>query len=149
MLQHAKHPAAIPELAPQSEERQLTQSASGVLYPAQQIKSMLEEGAPLGRVYEVASRAVAAHLVEGMNPDRQRAWTTLLRTLRQASAAEGEKLDRHPDYPGFIEDFVTAVLDELGPDAPAGIGGRIADRLEGLQAARAEEASTAPRRRAA
>lgn len=58
----------------------------------------------------------------------------VLRTLAGLEASRG--IDSHPDFPAVLEDLVRAVVESLGPDAPDGIEGRIADRFEALQAAR-------------
>lgn len=63
----------------------------------------------------------------------------LAAVYRQISAREkGQRpIDEHPSFEGLVEDLVEAVVAELGPRAPDGIEGRIAARLEALQAARA------------
>ena len=43
----------------------------------------------------------------------------------------------HPDFEGMVMDLVAAVVAELGPNAPEGLEGRVAERFEELQAERA------------
>lgn len=52
---------------------------------AQSIQAMLDEGAPLARVYAGASSLMAGTLSLGLTPDQARAWTTLRALLKQAS----------------------------------------------------------------
>lgn len=60
---------------------------------------------------------------------------TALASLAKMQADRG--IHEHPDFAGLAEDLIAAVVAELGPEAPEGIEGRIADRFEALQAARA------------
>lgn len=64
---------------------------------------------------------------------------SVLKELQRFEAARG--IHEHPDFAGLVEDLATAVVEELGPNAPDGLEERIAARLEALQAARAEGAT--------
>lgn len=77
-----------------------------------EVQRMLAEGAPLGEVYAVASRALSFTLRGGLSPDRQRAWQMLVRLLRDGAAERGRvpPLEEHPDWPGVVE----LMLDVLG-----------------------------------
>lgn len=83
---------------------------------AGRVQQLLESGAPLADVYATASRELATFLVGGLSPDRQRAWTTLLRTLRDGVAERGRimPLHEHPEWGKVIELLLDAVSEVPG-----------------------------------
>lgn len=87
---------------------------------------------------------------EDLSPTQLAQVSNALRALHRQMAMlrDNSPIHEHAEFPALLEDIITAVVDELGPDAPEGLEGRVADRYEQLQAARLAEAS-APRRRAA
>jgi transcriptional regulator with XRE-family HTH domain len=77
-----------------------------------EVQRLLQEGRPLGEIYTVASRALASSVTRGLSVDRQRAWSTLLRALRDGAAERGRMvpLEAHPDWAGAIDMVLEAIL---------------------------------------
>jgi transcriptional regulator with XRE-family HTH domain len=78
---------------------------------AAEVQAALEAGRPLAEVYALAAKKQAAFLGSGLSPDRQRAWATLLRTLRDGVAERGRvmPLQEHPEWPKAIEVLLDGV----------------------------------------
>lgn len=74
------------------------------------IAAMLDSGAPILDVYATAARVLASSLTAGLSPDQGRAWTALMRLMREAVAAIGEApLAAHPDFKPWLDDMLARV----------------------------------------
>jgi hypothetical protein len=131
-----------------SEPEQAPESSS---HPAVARSPLRAIGSHTEEIYRSLENLIRASEAEDVTPAQRAALEgrklSLLREIRQREA--GRSIHEHPDFAGLVEDLVAAVVGALGPSAPEGLEGRIADRLEELQAERVETASAAPKQRAA
>ncbi len=122
-----------PEQEPASEERPA--------FAPRELGTTLEElwETVAGIDSDLQSKGITVSQRTGLRKARSSALSSIARL------EERQAIHEHPDYGPLVEDLVTAVVVELGPNAPDGIEARIADRLEALQVQR----GVAPRKAAA
>jgi transcriptional regulator with XRE-family HTH domain len=115
-----------PEETPPSGEREADGPAAPLGTTAAELRATIQ------RIDAVLRKRSITPAQEGQLLGKR---TTALGAL--ARLEDRQAIEDHPDAEPFLEDVVQALLDVLGPDAPEGIGARVAERLVELQAARA------------
>ncbi len=103
------------------------------LVEALEVQRLLEEGRPPAEVYGVVQRVLTRFLVGGLSPDLHRAWSTLLKSLREAAQERGRvpPLHEHPAYlaetEAHLDDLEAVLRRRFGGEAAGQVLGELAE----------------------
>lgn len=119
---------------PTHEEPEALEEVAKPLPPARELATPVEE---LNRRAQLLTRHLEREDLEPRQVAQVSNALAAVDRLMLAREKSERPIHEHPDFDGLVEDLVDAVVGELGPRAPEGIEGRIAEALEHLQAERA------------